>query len=672
MIDQFMNEEDVESPDDNLTFTYDEIMGVSLKMVPAADFYTYDEENKVWVDKTGDEEYMKGLVDAGEELKIVGIVQQEIYHYFEDNIFNRFSMPLRRMLLDIAPFDTFDAELAQMISGDSHINELISIVRHDTTMLLNADAQKYRFWSFFQQFLMWELRQVYTPQKQAAVYSRAGLYYELHEDYEHALECYSRCKDHRRVSEMLIRNAEQHPGVGHYYEMEKYYYAIPKEEILRSPSLMCGMSMLTSLCMDYEASEMWYSALQEYAAPLKKTDTAYKEVRGKLAYLDISLPQRSSKGIAENIDNYFKILTDKSLQTPTFSVTSMLPSLMNGGKDFCSWSKHDELLYKTIRKPMEAILGKDGIGFADCALCESKFEKGEDNLPWLMTLVAQLPEIERHGTPDMTFAIIGLMARAQTKQGNAIMALSSLDSLRTEFEEDNKRFLPNIDAMRCRIWLRTGEIEKAEQWYRTSAPQITPRIRTMWRYQYITRAMVEIALGEENTALLTLASLIPFCERCGRVMDRMYIRILTAVCYQRQNNARWQEEWMQALDAAHEYRFVMPIAQFGAAVMPMLTFTGYKKDESFFSLLLQETRRQAVLYPNFLRPMPRLSEPLSPAETQVLRLLCGNRSNQEIADILGVKVATVKTHVIHILQKLGVKRRGEAKEVAQKLHIIEF
>ena len=604
--------------------------------------------------------------------EIVGIVQQEIYHYFEDNIFNRFSMPLRRMLLNIAPFDTFDAELAQMISGDSHINELISIVRHDTTMLLNADAQKYRFWSFFQQFLMWELRQVYTPQEQAAVYSRAGLYYELHEDYEHALECYSRCKDHHRVSEMLIRNAEQHPGVGHYYEMEKYYYAIPKEEILRSPSLMCGMSMLTSLCMDYEASEMWYSALQEYAAPLKKTDTAYKEVRGKLAYLDISLPQRSSKGIAENIDNYFKILTDKSLQTPTFSVTSMLPSLMNGGKDFCSWSKHDELLYKTIRKPMEAILGKDGIGFADCALCESKFEKGEDNLPWLMTLVAQLPEIERHGTPDMTFAIIGLMARAQTKQGNAIMALSSLDSLRTEFEEDNKRFLPNIDAMRCRIWLRTGEMEKAEQWYRTSAPQITPRIRTMWRYQYITRAMVEIALGEENTALLTLASLIPFCERCGRVMDRIYIRILTAVCYQRQNNARWQEEWMQALDATHEYRFVMPIAQFGAAVMPMLTFTGYKKDEPFFSLLLQETRRQAVLYPNFLRPMPRLSEPLSPAETQVLRLLCGNRSNQEIADILGVKVATVKTHVIHILQKLGVKRRGEAKEVAQKLHIIEF
>lgn len=75
MIKQFMNEEDVESPEDDLSFTYDQIMGVSLKMVPAADFYSYDEANKVWIDKTGDEDYMKNLVDNGEELKIVGIVQ---------------------------------------------------------------------------------------------------------------------------------------------------------------------------------------------------------------------------------------------------------------------------------------------------------------------------------------------------------------------------------------------------------------------------------------------------------------------------------------------------------------------------------------------------------------------------------------------------------------------
>lgn len=75
MIDQFMNEEEVTSPDDRLEFTYEELMAVPLKMVAAADCYTYDEENGVWVDKTDDEDYMRALVDAGEDLKIVGVVQ---------------------------------------------------------------------------------------------------------------------------------------------------------------------------------------------------------------------------------------------------------------------------------------------------------------------------------------------------------------------------------------------------------------------------------------------------------------------------------------------------------------------------------------------------------------------------------------------------------------------
>ena len=48
-----------------------------------------------------------------------------------------------------------------------------------------------------------------APELGQPIYERA---IEEHYDYEHALECYSRCKDHRRVSEMLIRNAEQHPG----------------------------------------------------------------------------------------------------------------------------------------------------------------------------------------------------------------------------------------------------------------------------------------------------------------------------------------------------------------------------------------------------------------------------------------------------------------------------
>jgi ABC-type lipoprotein export system ATPase subunit/ABC-type antimicrobial peptide transport system permease subunit len=76
MVRQFQNEEEVTTPEDILEFTPSDILGVTFKLVPAMDFYSYDETYGVWTDKRSDDEYMKGLVDGGETLSIVGILQE--------------------------------------------------------------------------------------------------------------------------------------------------------------------------------------------------------------------------------------------------------------------------------------------------------------------------------------------------------------------------------------------------------------------------------------------------------------------------------------------------------------------------------------------------------------------------------------------------------------------
>ncbi len=75
MIQQFINEENVEVPEDMGTYTYDDILGITFKLVNSGDYYEYDQQYQVWRDKTDDAEYMKNLVDQGEDIKIVGIVQ---------------------------------------------------------------------------------------------------------------------------------------------------------------------------------------------------------------------------------------------------------------------------------------------------------------------------------------------------------------------------------------------------------------------------------------------------------------------------------------------------------------------------------------------------------------------------------------------------------------------
>lgn len=75
MVEQFADEEEVTAPDDINDPTYDDILNVTFKLVNAADYYEYDSGYDVWRDKTDNESYMRDLIDNGEEIKIVGIVQ---------------------------------------------------------------------------------------------------------------------------------------------------------------------------------------------------------------------------------------------------------------------------------------------------------------------------------------------------------------------------------------------------------------------------------------------------------------------------------------------------------------------------------------------------------------------------------------------------------------------
>jgi len=61
------------------------------------------------------------------------------------------------------------------------------------------------------------------------------------------------------------------------------------------------------------------------------------------------------------------------------------------------------------------------------------------------------------------------------------------------------------------------------------------------------------------------------------------------------------------------------------------------------------------------KSMPKgVDVPLTPRETQVLRLVALGLSNQEIADSLEISIETVKEHVQNLLRKLSVADRTQA------------
>lgn len=67
---------------------------------------------------------------------------------------------------------------------------------------------------------------------------------------------------------------------------------------------------------------------------------------------------------------------------------------------------------------------------------------------------------------------------------------------------------------------------------------------------------------------------------------------------------------------------------------------------------------------------PHTPEALTERETAVLHLLAQGQSNKDIAHALQVSEDTVKSHVKHILAKLGVQSRTQAVLYAQQLGLV--
>ncbi|WP_172683369.1 response regulator transcription factor, partial [Verrucomicrobium spinosum] len=66
----------------------------------------------------------------------------------------------------------------------------------------------------------------------------------------------------------------------------------------------------------------------------------------------------------------------------------------------------------------------------------------------------------------------------------------------------------------------------------------------------------------------------------------------------------------------------------------------------------------------------RIRLTVTPREREVLELIASGQSNKRIAAAIGITEDTVKRHVTHILEKLGVNDRAQATAEAIRRGII--
>jgi LuxR family maltose regulon positive regulatory protein len=188
----------------------------------------------------------------------------------------------------------------------------------------------------------------------------------------------------------------------------------------------------------------------------------------------------------------------------------------------------------------------------------------------------------------------------------------------------------------------------------------------------IMQARVMLAQGQTDQALTRLNDLRPKAEETDRGWHLLEIRVLQALAWQRLGDLTAALGAIErALTLAEPEGYVHLFTDEGAAITPLLRkAAGRGVAVAYVGKLLgvlEPTQPPLAVTPPGVEP---LREPLSDRELEVLRLMAAGLPNQAIADELVVVLGTVKAHINHIYQKLGVMNRVQAITRARMLHLL--
>lgn len=601
-------------------------------------------------------------------------VQQILWDYLDYNVYDQWDTELLEFLMQMSVVDSFTMQMAEHITGKTNVPYLIQ-KSWETGNFLYEENGVYHYEPAMLESLRRRFQNRYNKQQRDELFYNAGLFYEQEGMVMDALRMYKACGNKNRIGSLLIDNARKNPGSGYLYELRHYYLTLPEETIAESIELTAGMCMLQSILMDTEESERWYDNL--VAQEKRRTGSERKAVKSWLAYLDIALPHRGSGGLIDIMKNAFVLLTNRQLTLPEFSVTSNLPSQMNGGKDFCEWSRRDRELAKTIGKPVAVVLGKYGKGFVDIALAESLYEKGGDNYEILSLVSRGRMQAEAGGKLEQCFVAAGIQARVHVINGQIEEAVEILKHFRNvAVKEHGDKLLLNIDTFLFRLALYQGEKAQIEEWME-KAPKEDEEFYTFNRYHYLAKVRGYLLYGRYERAQSLLERLLYY----AKVMDRPYIRmeskILLSIALYRMGEAAWKEILLEVLSEAEDYHFVRIISREGAAIRELLKAVGWKAEDAetkeqkaYRRQVLKETEAVAIAYPSYLKVKSMEEEVFSDNAVKILKLQAEGLSNTQIAELLGITESAVKYHCRENYKKLGVRGKAEAVMEARKRKLI--
>jgi LuxR family maltose regulon positive regulatory protein len=279
---------------------------------------------------------------------------------------------------------------------------------------------------------------------------------------------------------------------------------------------------------------------------------------------------------------------------------------------------------------------------------------------------------------------LAVVARIRHAQGDAAGAREAMgEAGRIGLSPQVITLFNPVPSHRARLLLAQGDVHAAAQW--TTAAGLSPDDEPNYPQEpaYLVLARVLLARNDPVPALALLQRLLDAAASQGRTGSIIEIQALRALALAAHgDHASALGALAEALTLACPQGYVRVFADQGAPMRVLLAqlsaarrgqqHAARRIDPGYLAALLRACGQADAAPPpgRAAAAPPGLAEPLTDRELDVLRLIAAGKSNQRIAHDLFVALDTVKTHVTHILGKLGAANRTEAAARARQLGLI--
>lgn len=615
-----------------------------------------------------------------------------VLDYLIEEVFKGQPPDVQEFLLKTSVLDRLSGPLCDAVTGWADSRALLERLEHANLFIvpLDQDCTWYRYHRLFADLLRQRLQLAGTF-SEAELNRLASQWFEKAGFFPEAIQHSLAAQDWGRAAEIIGSQSIALLRHGELITLLGWFKSLPEESIRSSLNLCRDFGWALMLTGQLDAAAPYLDCAERHS---QGDDARLGQVMVAQAYLArvrgdypraVALSKRALELVAEG-DILHRGLVTFTLGFSLFSaghMTEAEPVLMEASET--ARASGNDFARMTSLSLLAAIQKNQGRLHRAEKFCRQVLNEAHDSpiaahsRVFLASILYEWNELDDAseqlsqalkasqsiGNLAIQPEIYQTMTHVHLARGDFAFASNLLDEFQHMVQTmDSPTARAIVAALRADLALAQGDVPAASHWADQMIVGLDPS--TLGILYRLTQARLLLAEGKRAEASKVLADVYASVVQMGLIAVMIEIRAWQAVSAERPDKAL--KFLREALKMAQPEGFIRTFLDRGKPMkllLERLKAEGGALKECVMTLLAAfggESDRGSLAQP--------LVEAMSERELEILRLMAKGLSNREIAERLVITVGTTKSHVHHILEKLGTESRMQAAAKARELGLV--